>query len=70
MPRYWHPDEKFLEFLEFLSKRTGQSVVVNGRNIISEMRDGTDTGRGLYDALYGDPILQEGYEAWKSMQKP
>ncbi len=70
MPRYWHPDEKFLEFLEWTQKTLGVEIRINGKSLVSEMRDGTDMGRDAYDAMYGDPLLQDGFEDWKKMQKP
>lgn len=70
MPSHWHPDEEFLEFLEFLQSYSGVEITVQGKSCISEIRAGTDIGRELYDSMYTDPDFQEGFENWKKLQKP
>lgn len=61
----WEPDEEFLEFLEALQEAAGASLMIGGRPIVDEMRDGTDLGRKFYEKMYADPELKAVFEEWK-----
>lgn len=65
----WNPDWKFLEFLEWLEKRDGEAITLNGKRVIEEMKQGTEFGKKIHEHLYKDKELQKAYQAWKKNKK-
>lgn len=61
----WKPDRKFLEFLEWLEKKEGEAITLNGKRVIEEMRRGTEFGKKMYLHFYYNIELKQAYEDWK-----
>ena len=75
----WKPDEKFLEFFLKGLIEEGEEIdirnyreyktrrMLSTRELVEEMRQGTQLGRKFYRNLYNHPEVQKDYEKYKIM---
>ena len=65
----WNPDKDFIKFLEYLEKKEGRVIALNGKSVVSMVKGKSEMGKRMYENLYNDKDIRRIYFKWKKKNR-